>query len=148
MWVCGVTRVCMLIRTKATHSSTHELKGSSLKLGGHTALCRTQPRRLSSLLCVLGVCKLTRDEKMREKSRVDLVRTLIEWRSLTSTKPFFQDPEMSQLSQDCGVELSQASALSISHLADTVEEPLSQVGNDRHGAERCGCFGRHAHLCG
>lgn len=33
---------------------------------------------------------------------------------------------MSQLSQD-GVELSQASALSLSHLADTVEEPLSQV---------------------
>lgn len=79
----------------------------------------------------LDVCKLTRDEKMREKSRVDLVRTLIEWHSLTSTKPLFQDPEMSQLSQDCGVELSQASALSISHLADTVEEPLSQVGNDK-----------------
>lgn len=34
---------------------------------------------------------------------------------------------MSQLSQDGGVELSQASALSLSHLADNVDEPLSQV---------------------
>lgn len=41
---------------------------------------------------------------------------------------------MNNLSQDAGVELSQASALSLSHLADA-EEPLSQVRRHFRGSE-------------
>ncbi|CAM9463155.1 unnamed protein product [Ectocarpus sp. 4 AP-2014] len=40
---------------------------------------------------------------------------------------------MSQLTQETGVELSQASALSISHLADA-EEPLSQASRCKRHA--------------